>query len=288
MIKNIEENRDFLYCQNTKSVSGNDHLKFCIFAQDTAVNIDQKSNYFVSHTICGIRNGGQLIADQPFHAFCFTPRFLAKSFKSNNIEDYSEFDMLFEQLVLFTDQNLCPNGTYFCNPYIFCQIQRIMNIIKQLTESRAPMRSCMVRSEFMHLNSIVFNSIFTSKLINNKKEEDGSNLISVALDYIHINYADLNLTDSLCAELEISKKRLFSLFEGFVGISMINYIRKVRIDLACKDIAYTNLPINEIAIKNGFSDQSYFTKIFKKEKSITPDAYRTFSINSRRKLLRPE
>ena len=47
------------------------------------------------------------------------------------------------------------------------------------------------------------------------------------------------------------------------------FIRKKRIDKAC-DLLKSGMTVTEAAIKVGFSDYSYFTKFFKREKNMLP------------------
>jgi AraC-like DNA-binding protein len=48
----------------------------------------------------------------------------------------------------------------------------------------------------------------------------------------------------------------------------------VRIDRACQLLRSTDLPLLEVALDTGFSDQSYFTKVFRRYIGSTPGAYR--------------
>jgi AraC family transcriptional regulator len=54
-------------------------------------------------------------------------------------------------------------------------------------------------------------------------------------------------------------------------------MRQLRIEHASKQILQTHLPMVEIALASGFSDQSSFTVAFKNVAGITPSAYRRLS-----------
>lgn len=64
------------------------------------------------------------------------------------------------------------------------------------------------------------------------------------------------------------------LFKKEMGISMNEYINNVRIIHACSEIRLTKAPIGQIAENCGFTDQNYFTKVFKKITGNTPTKYR--------------
>ncbi|MBO0939942.1 chromate resistance protein [Fibrella sp. HMF5335] len=60
----------------------------------------------------------------------------------------------------------------------------------------------------------------------------------------------------------------------FDDLSFGDYIRKLRIDKALHLLATTSYTLTEIAYLTGFSDQSHFTRIFKKQTGQNPSAYR--------------
>jgi AraC family transcriptional regulator len=63
-------------------------------------------------------------------------------------------------------------------------------------------------------------------------------------------------------------------FKQSMGMSPTNYIAEKRIDHAKKLLAETELPISEIALRSGFSNQSHFTASFRKFAGATPKAFR--------------
>jgi AraC family transcriptional regulator len=56
-----------------------------------------------------------------------------------------------------------------------------------------------------------------------------------------------------------------------------SHMRQLRIEYASRQILQTDLPMVEIALASGFSDQSSFTVAFKNVTGITPSAYRRIS-----------
>jgi AraC family transcriptional regulator len=52
------------------------------------------------------------------------------------------------------------------------------------------------------------------------------------------------------------------------------YVRKLRIDYACHELATSTKPIVEIALAAGFCDQSHFTRTFKRSIGAAPSQYR--------------
>lgn len=60
----------------------------------------------------------------------------------------------------------------------------------------------------------------------------------------------------------------------FENLSFGDYIRKLRIEKAIEYLNTSNYSLTKIAYLTGFSDQSHFTRIFKKHTGQNPSAYR--------------
>ena len=76
-------------------------------------------------------------------------------------------------------------------------------------------------------------------------------------------------------ELEINPTYLSREFSKyFDNLSFGDYIRKLRIEKAINLIESTDYSLSEIAYLTGFSDQSHFNRIFKKQTGQNPSIYR--------------
>ena len=60
----------------------------------------------------------------------------------------------------------------------------------------------------------------------------------------------------------------------FQNLSFGEYIRKLRIEKALELLKQSRHSLSEIAYLTGFSDQSHFTRIFKKHTGRSPAEYR--------------
>ena len=89
---------------------------------------------------------------------------------------------------------------------------------------------------------------------------------------------DTNMSISLrraSNELDINPAYLSRTFSKyFDNMSFRDYIRKMRIDKAIKLLETTSYSLTEIAYLTGFSDQSHFNRIFKKQTGENPSVYR--------------
>ena len=96
---------------------------------------------------------------------------------------------------------------------------------------------------------------------------------------------DTNVSLSLqqaSEELEINPAYLSREFSKyFENLSFGEYIRKMRIEKAIHLIETTSYSLTEIAYLTGFSDQSHFNRIFKKQMGMTASEYKKSSPKSK-------
>jgi AraC family transcriptional regulator len=78
----------------------------------------------------------------------------------------------------------------------------------------------------------------------------------------------------LAAEAGVHPGYLAGAFHRHFGCTVGAYIRRQRVALACRDLANSDTPLAEIAVRAGFADQSHFTRTFKHQIGLTPGAYR--------------
>ena len=104
--------------------------------------------------------------------------------------------------------------------------------------------------------------------------------VSAAMREIINNCNDCDMTlESIANSLYISKSRLSRLFQKEVGESFLDYVRNVRISLACTLLKDTTLTNEEIVKSCGLKDIPSFYKVFKAAMNQTPYQYRMSHTN---------
>lgn len=63
-------------------------------------------------------------------------------------------------------------------------------------------------------------------------------------------------------------------FRKHYRCTMGEYVRRLRVEVACREISESNTPLSEIASLAGFYDQSHLTNTFKRLTGMTPAEYR--------------
>jgi two-component system response regulator YesN len=95
-----------------------------------------------------------------------------------------------------------------------------------------------------------------------------------AVTYIDQHYCEKVSADQLCVEVGLSKSKLQAGIRLITGLSLHNYILKVRIDKSKLLLEDTNQPVKSIATAMGFKRPSHYIFTFKEFTSLTPHAYR--------------
>jgi AraC family transcriptional regulator len=67
---------------------------------------------------------------------------------------------------------------------------------------------------------------------------------------------------------------LARVFRQYYGCTVGEYIRRLRVKSACRELSLTDAPLPQIALAAGFYDQSHFSRTFKKIVGLTPTVYR--------------
>ena len=84
-----------------------------------------------------------------------------------------------------------------------------------------------------------------------------------------------HLTHELVAAAAgIHPVHLARVFRQHCGCTLGGYVRKLRVDFAARQLLTTAEPLAAIAFAAGFSDQSHFTRTFKRQTGMTPAAFR--------------
>ncbi len=79
---------------------------------------------------------------------------------------------------------------------------------------------------------------------------------------------------SVAAEVGLSANYFSSLFRRVVGESFSDRLNRVRIEEGKRLLLATDDPIAQIAVSIGFSDQSYFCKVFRRYVGVSPGRFR--------------
>lgn len=96
--------------------------------------------------------------------------------------------------------------------------------------------------------------------------------VGKALWYIEANFEDEFTLDDVAAVAGLSKFHLSRAFEACFGKSVIRYARERRLSEAAKRLAVNGHGILDVALQFGYNSHEAFTRAFKAQFGVTPDA----------------
>lgn len=79
--------------------------------------------------------------------------------------------------------------------------------------------------------------------------------------------------ESLAEDIGLSRVQLYRKVSGLAGIAVNELIRKLRMQRAAQLLAQNWGPVSQVAYEVGFSNLSYFSKVFKEEFGVLPSEY---------------
>lgn len=98
--------------------------------------------------------------------------------------------------------------------------------------------------------------------------------IRQAKNYIRENFMKQISQEDVAEAIHLSSSYLSTLFKKEMGISFSDYLTSCRMEEAKKYLKKSDLSINEVAEKSGYTDSKYFSRIFIKNVGLKPSVYR--------------
>jgi len=102
-----------------------------------------------------------------------------------------------------------------------------------------------------------------------------SALLEDVLAYLRRHYTDPGLeVDKVSQRFHISASQLRRLFHDALGVSPLQYVISLRLELAQSLLRHEGLSVAEVAARAGFSSEFYFSRLFKQRMGIPPSGFR--------------
>lgn len=76
--------------------------------------------------------------------------------------------------------------------------------------------------------------------------------------------------DSICRDLSVSRSTLHRVIKSHTGLSATAYVNDLRLQRGAGLLQKNDDPIKIVAIKVGFKDPKYFSRLFKRKFGVSP------------------
>ncbi len=107
-----------------------------------------------------------------------------------------------------------------------------------------------------------------------EKETEGDAEMARVLAYLGANFKSKMTLDSISSAVHMSRYYLCHRFKERLGMTVFEYILQRRLSLAKDRLISTSIPISQISEEAGFSDFSYFSKVFRERMGVSPRTFR--------------
>jgi len=101
----------------------------------------------------------------------------------------------------------------------------------------------------------------------------GYEYVQKAIKFIDYNYSSSIDINDVAASAGISRSHLYRLFMQHISMPPNEYLMRFRIHKGAELLKNRRLSVGEVAYSTGFSDQLYFSRVFKKYMGVPPSRY---------------
>ncbi|WP_406768167.1 response regulator transcription factor [Candidatus Clostridium stratigraminis] len=121
-----------------------------------------------------------------------------------------------------------------------------------------------------------------AKIINNKEFSVNDEIINKITQYISNHYNEQLSLKEIADKFHFNYYYLSSYFSSHLAEGFSEYLNKIRVEKAIELLKNEDIPVSEVSYLVGYSDHSYFCKVFKKLKKATPSKFRKNIMLSKR------
>ncbi len=108
--------------------------------------------------------------------------------------------------------------------------------------------------------------------LGQKRHEDES--VLNAQEFIENNSTEIFTVDEICKKFGVGRRTFERRFKKCTGNSVAEYIQRVKVEFAKKQLESGRKTINEIIYEVGYNDLGAFRKVFKRYTDLSPVDYR--------------
>jgi AraC family transcriptional regulator len=103
---------------------------------------------------------------------------------------------------------------------------------------------------------------------------DRGNWLSSVTELLRARYREPLTLKEIASVVSVHPVHLARSFRKHHGCSIGDFIRRLRVEAACRNLLDSDASIAEVALHAGFSDQSHFCRILKQQTGMSPKQFR--------------
>ena len=154
-------------------------------------------------------------------------------------------------------------------PLDMARVMPLINAAEAEYTSNSPGRKTMVLSLVRQL------AVLLSRLYDCPTKPREISGIADAAAFMETSFADSIAISDVIEKSHYSQRHFIRLFSAAYGMTPQRYLLDVRIRHASAMLKESVLPVTEVALRCGFDDSNYFSRVFRKYTGRSPSEYRT-------------
>lgn len=179
-----------------------------------------------------------------------------------------EFRRLFPEIDLVTDKIITEEQGIYTSGGATSYYNLLIYLVEKFTDRETAIQTAKVFAIDLERDSQSQFIMFKGQ--NEHADED----IKKAQDFIENNFHERITIDELSSKCALSRRSLERRFKRATNNTVNEYIQRVKIEAAKKNLETTRKNITEVMLDVGYSDTKSFRGIFKKITGMTPLDYR--------------
>lgn len=159
---------------------------------------------------------------------------------------------------------------------LFDEVRHLRNV-ELLEISRRLFRELQIRDDFtpLALEGLSMEVLATATRATHRPALKAAPWLLQVRDFLHDSFRESGLTlAGIAAVAGVHRVHLARAFRETFGVSPGEYLRRLRVDWAARELSTGDRSLAEIASEAGFADQSHFTRVFRRIYGAPPGAWR--------------
>ncbi|MCB0607927.1 MAG: AraC family transcriptional regulator [Lewinella sp.] len=158
---------------------------------------------------------------------------------------------------------------------IYQIIQRLLFLFTENHPSKDLFVNFMLKELIIRILQAESRKIYTDKALT----LSSNNRLAFIIQYIRENLDKPLTIEELSRKAYMSDSNFHRVFKNETGVSPVDFINNERIKLATSLLQDPNMKIKEVYMACGFDSRSYFNRVFKRKKRLSPKAFQVKAAN---------
>jgi len=146
-----------------------------------------------------------------------------------------------------------------------------------------PVKPSAIKQIYQKMLSSVNNSKTNSEDTKIEEKLGMPSFVEESIKYIKENYCEKLTLQQVSSHVFMNPQYFSRIFKKEIGVTYTDYVNNLKILHACKLLETTSYAAYRISSECGFSDQSYFNRVFFNHTKMTPKEYQKKTFMNRQK-----